>query len=243
MMTKVPTKKATKKTSESPDYFKLPFEVHYSERLTITEYEFKSDIPVKRFKDVKAVHMKQGRSWGASFVCEKNNGPELYCCLVNGHDEVEPPWLSFCDEDDMDINYGCNYEVVISGDEVRFVELTEEQEDEESDEYLDVESMDYCCSHALSAYHLNDAKPDFIILDAGNSNLKIDLDGYALDEENNRIKSKRIINVPKLDWEEYADCETYELDDAKFDWFKEILKSDFPKDSNLFLSYKSQRFD
>ena len=143
----------------------------------------------------------------------------------------------------MDINYGCNYEVVTNGDEVRFVELKDEQEDFLSEEYLDVESMDYCCSNAFCAYHLNDAKPDFIILDAGNSNLKIDLDGYALDENNQRIKSKRIINVPKLDWEEYADYRTYELDDAKCDWFKETLKSDFPKDVNFFLSYKSERFD
>ena len=92
-MAKAPVKKVADKKSENPDYFKLPFEVHYSECVSVTQYEFKSDIETDRFADVKAVHMEQGRSWGALFSCDKNNGPELYCCLTDSHDEVEPSWL------------------------------------------------------------------------------------------------------------------------------------------------------
>jgi hypothetical protein len=238
-----PSKAATKKESknaEGIDYFKLPFEVYYSERITVTQYEFKSDIKPKTFKDVKVVHMEQGRSWGTSFSCDKNNGPELYCCLMNNHDEVEPSWLSFMDEDDIDFNYGGDFAVQINGNEVKFVSLSDEQQDEDSEEYLDLDSMDYCCSYAFGAYEIGEADPDYIILDADNSRIKIDLEGYELDEDGNRIESSRIINTDDLDDEKYEDYETLELYDAKNDWIKLILEKDFPKDKKLTLSYGSE---
>jgi hypothetical protein len=236
---KVASKKEAK-NKEPIDYFKLPFEVYYSERITVTQYEFKSDIKPKTFKDVKAVHMEQGRSWGTSFSCDENNGPELYCCLMNNHDEVEPSWLSFMDEDDTDFNYGGDFAVQINGNEVIFVNLTDEQADEDSEEFLDVDGMDYCCSYAFGAYHIGEADPDYIILDADNSRIKIDLEGYELDEDGERIESSRIINTDELDEEKYEDYETLELYDAKNDWIKLILEKDFPKDKKLTLSYKSE---
>jgi hypothetical protein len=238
-----PSKAATKKESKSAegiDYFKLPFEVYYSGCIDVTQYEFKSDIQTKRFKDVKAVHLEQGQSWGTSFACEKNNGPELYCCLMNDHDEVEPSWLNFIDEDDIDFSSGEDYAVQIDGNEVRFVYLSDEQADEDSEEYLDVESMDYCCSWAFDAYHIGNAEPDYIILDAGNTNIKIDLEGYELDESGDRIESSRIINTDELDEEKYEGYETRELYDAKNDWLKSVLEKDFPKDKKLTLSFKSE---
>jgi len=236
---KAAIKKESKKT-DAIDYFKLPFEVYYSECINVTQYEFKSDGKPKRFKDVKAVHMEQGRSWGTSFSCDENNGPELYCCLMNNHDEVEPSWLSFMDEDDIDFNYGDDFAVQINGNEVIFVRLSDEQADEDSEEYLGVDGMDYCCSYAFDAYHIGEASPDYIILDAGNTNIKIDLEGYELDEDGERIESSRIINTDELDEEKYEDYETLELYDAKNDWIKLILEKDFPKDKKLTLSYKSE---
>ena len=236
-------KKASKQVIKQPatiDYFKLPFEVHYSECVSVTTYEFKSDIEANRFVDVKAVHMEQGRSWGTEFSCDENKGPELYCCLTNSHDEVAPNWLSFQEESDIRFNYGCDYTVQIEGDEIKFVSLTDEQQDEDSEEYLDLDSMDYCCSNAFYAYEIGQSTPEYIILDAGDSRIKIDLDGYELDEENNRIESKRIINTDELDDEQYGDYENCELWDAKFEWVKSILESDFPKDKNLSLSWGTE---
>ena len=236
---KLPTKKIIKKTGPI-DYFKLPFEVYYSDCLNVTQYEFKSDINAKRFKDVKAVHMEQGQSWGASFSCDKNNGPELYCCLMNNHDEVEPTWLNFIDEDDIDFNYGDNFAVQIEGNEVKFVSLSDEQEDEDSEEYLDVDNMDYCCSYAFGAYHIGDADPDYIILDPDDSRIKIDVEGYELDEDGERIESSRIINTDELDEEKYENYETRELYEAKRDWLKSVLEKDFPKDMKLTLAWRTQ---
>ena len=233
-------KKATKQAAKKPvtiDYFKLPFEVHYSECVSVTQYEFKSDIETNRFEDVKAVHMEQGRSWGALFSCHKNNGPELYCCLTNSHDEVDPSWLIFQEEDDINFNYGCDYAVQIEGDEIKFVGLTEEQEDEDSDEYLNVDDMDYCCSNVFMAYEIGQSSPDYIILDADDSRIKIDLDGYELDEEDNRIESNRVINTDELDFDQYEAYESTELWEAKADWVKSILENEFPKDKNLSLAW------
>lgn len=241
--TKPVAKKASKqviKRPATPDYFKLPFEVHYSEAIPVTQYEFKSDGEVKRFKDVKVVHMEQGRSWGAAFSCSKNNGPELYCCLMNNHDEAEPPWLHFQDEKDIRFNYGSDYAVVIEGDEIKFTGMTEKQQDESSEEFLDVDSMDYCCSFAFMAYELNQSSPDYIILDSDDTRIKIDLEGYELDEEGNRIDARRIINTNELDDEEYEDCATLDFFDVKFEWVKSILETDFKKDKNLKLSFHSE---
>jgi len=238
-----PSRAATKKESKNTeviDYFKLPFAVYYKERINVIQYEFKSDNNPKRFAEVKAVHMEQGRSWGASFSCDKNNGPELYCCLMNNHDEVEPTWLSFIEEDDIDFNYGEDYVVQIDGNQVSFVNLSDEQADEDSEEYLDVDGMDYCCGYAFSAYQIGDAEPDYIILDAGNTNIKIDLEGYELDENGKRIESSRIINTDELDEEKYEDYETRELYDAKNDWLKFVIEKNFPKDKKLTLSYGSE---
>ena len=243
MATKPASRKTTKQAVEKSitiDYFKLPFEVHYSECVSVTQYEFKSDITANRFSDVKAVHMEQGRSWGALFSCDKNNGPELYCCLKDSHDEVEPTWLIFQEEDDIRFNYGCDYAVQIEGDEIKFVSLTDEQEDEDSEEYLNVNDMDYCCSYAFMAYEIGQSCPDYIILDADNSRIKIDLDGYELDDEDNRIESRRIIDTDELDDEQYEEYETRELWDAKFEWVRSTLEKDFPEDRNLRLGFRTQ---
>jgi hypothetical protein len=225
--------------SATPDYFKLPFEVHYEDSLGVIQYEFKSDVKPTSFKDVKAVHVEEGESWGATFSCSENSGSELYCCLMNRHDHVAPTWLNFEDEEDLSFNSGCDYSVVIEGREIKFVELTEEQEDEESESYLNVKDMGYCCSYPFMAYEIGISSPDFIILDAGNSRIKIDLEGYALDDEGERIDVPRIINTDELDDEGYEDYETLELYEAKRDWVKSILEEDFPKDKGLTLSSDS----
>jgi len=145
----------SKKNEVGKDYFKLPFEVFYSGPLSVTSYEFKSDIPVKRFKDVKVAHMEQGRSWGVLFSCSKNKGPELFCCLKDLHDEVAPEWLAFESEDDIRMNYGCDYVVKVEGELIRFVE---EEEINNADE------MEHCCANSFFEYELDSASPDYIVV-------------------------------------------------------------------------------
>ena len=230
--------KASASKEKSIDYFRLPFEVHYSESVGVTSYEFKSDFNEDnmRFKDVKVVHMDQGYSFGLTLFCNKNNGPELYCCLKNYHDDAVPDWLNFIEEENINMKYGTDYAVLIEGDNIYFSSLTDEQQDQESEEFLDVDNMEYCCSYGFSDYDIGDASPDYIILDALNSKIKIDLDGYALDDAGSRIASQRVINVDELDDEEYEDFQTKDMFDAKFDWVKSVIEKDFPQDANLELN-------
>ena len=237
---KIPVKKTVKRTGPV-DYFKLPFEVYYSDAISVTTYELMSDVDeVQKFKDVKAVHMEQGESYGAVFFCNNNNGAELYCALNNSHEEMAPPWYSFEEEEDTNFSYGCNYAVEINGNDIKFVDPSREQEDEDSSEYLDFDAMDQGFSYGFYEYHIADASPDYIILDALDSKIKIDLDGYALDEDGEPIESQRIINVDELDGDQYGNYETQNLYQAKRAWIKSVLAQDFPEDANLDLNPDSE---
>jgi len=230
--------KASAVKERSIDYFKLPFEVHYSDTVPVTTLDFKSDLDDAdmRFEDVKIVHMEQGSSFGLTLICNENNGPELYCCLKNYHDEAVPDWLNFEEEDEVDFNYGCDYAVVIEGNQIYFASLTDEQEDEESEDFLDVDNMDVCNSLSFLEYELSASSPDYIILDVHNSKIKVDLDGYALGDDGNRIESQRVINIDGLDDERYEEFQNKDMFDAKFDWVKSVLEKDFPRDANLELN-------
>lgn len=231
-MSKLQAKKKAVKQS-APDYLRLPFEVYYSEHIAVTMMELKSDIKVKKFEDIKTVHKEQGGSWGTSFSCADNKGPELYCCINNLHDEVAPDWLQFLEEDNMDMNYGCDYAVVIEGREIKFVELTDEQQDEDSDEFLDVDNMEQCCSWTFFVYELGDSTPDYLILDAEDSRLKVSLDGFVLDDEGNQTDD-RIFDPDELNEDEFEDYSSKEMWEAKSDWVHSIINTDFPKQKEKF---------
>ncbi len=215
--------------TKSVDYFKLPFEVYYSEAVGVTMYEFKSDIACESFEDIKAVHLEQGRSWGLSFICNVNNGPELYCCIINGHDEVEPDWLTFLEEENVKFNYAADYAVEVDGSKITFVD----------DEVDDIDDMDYCCRDTFIGYSISDASPDFIVLDALDSRVRVNLEGYVLDD-NNDPTDERIFNPAQLNHDDYEDFSTKEMWDAKFDWVQRILKDEFPQDIHLNLSFDTE---
>lgn len=238
-MAKAPAKKVAGKTS-TPDYFKLPFEVHYSDQIPITMLELKSDIKVKKFEDVKIVHKEQGSSWGTSFLCSQNKGPELYCCIGNLHDEVAPTWLDFLDEETIEMDSGCDYAVVVEDGQISFVEFAEEQEDEKSDEFIDVSAMGLCCSWTFLVYELDEIYPDYLILDAGGARVKVNLDGFVLDDDDNPT-DERIFNFEELNSDEFEDYSRQELWEAKAEWVKSIIEEDFPtQKGKLRLSFDTE---
>lgn len=238
-MAKVPTKKVADKKTSATDYFKLPFEVYYSDHVAVTMLEFKSDVTVKKFEDVKIVHREQGGSWGVSFRCDENKGSELYCVINNLHDEVAPEWFEFLDENNMDMNSGDNFAVSVQNGEIVFSELTEEQEDEDSEEYLDLDNMDECCSWSFFVYEIGDTSPDYIILDADESRIRVSLEGFVLDDKGKETK-ERIFNPEELDDEEFSDYTRLDMWEAKFDWVKSVLEKDFPKQKDLKLSFDTE---
>lgn len=218
------------KTNIHKDYFKLPFEVYFSGPLSVTLYEFKSDIAVKRFKDIKAVHMEQGRAWGVLFSCDVNTGPELFCCIRGGFDDATPEWLGFESESDMNFNYGCDYAVKVENGVIRFV-------DEEVD---DVDDMDHCCAYSFLDYDLDSICPDYIIIDSDDTRLKIDTDGYLLNEDGKRVNNERIINTDELDEEALSEYTTRDMWEVKAAWVQSVLDKQFPREKKLRLAYDTE---
>ncbi len=223
-------KQAKSKGDSRPDYFRLPFEVHYAGAISVTSYEFKSDVDVKRFKDIKAVHMEQGRAWGVTFLCKNNNGPQLYCCLIDGHDEVAPDWLELQNEDDVSMNYGCDYRVEIKDKEIYFV-------DEEVD---DSDEMDYCGLDCYWHYEIASESPEYLILDALGTRLKVNCEGFPLDTDGNPTGEQQIFKLEELNSEELEDYSTDSIWEAKASWIEDQLNRYFPKDKSLRLSFQSE---
>ncbi len=216
-----------------PDYFKLPFEVHYNEAVEITSLEFMSDGNVDRFANIKIVRQQQGNSINPSFICRNNSGPELYCCITNGHDQVQPDWLELLGDDDLEINYATNLKVLVDGVEIRFEELSDEELDEESQEYVDVESMDYCGYSGMMAFELEVAEPAYLILDASGTRIKVDLQGYVLDDDGEPT-GERVFNPEDLhDQEELLDYSSSNMWEATADWVKAVINEEFPGDIKL----------
>ena len=222
----------------SLDFFNLPFDVYYSDEIPVTSYQFMSDVNPKKFSDIRAVHYEQGYASGVTFRCEKNNGPELYCCIINSHDEVNPSWLMLEQEDEVNFNFGSNLLVNIEGKEIKFSEPSDEHEDEDSEDYVDFESMDYCLD-SMMAYHLEDVSPDYLILDPDGERIKVNLEGFVLND-NDDPTDERIFNPEELDEEKYSEYDQQELWGAKWDWVNGVLTKNFIEDKHLKLSFNTK---
>ena len=228
-----------KKLLSFDDYLRLPFEVHYSGAISICQIEFLSDLNVEGFEDVKVAAEQTGRAWGVTLGCSENHGSELACCILNNHDEVAPPWLELVSEAEVDMKSMTHYSVAVNGKEIFFRYLTDENEDPESEGFIDVDGMGPCCSHAMFAYHVGDTRPDYLILDSDNTCVHVNLEGYVLDEKGNQL-TERLFDPDTLeDREDLSDYVNYSLMEYKIEWVSRILKTDFPERSDLSLSWSS----
>ena len=64
----------------------------------------------------------------------------------------------------------------------------------------------------------------------------MNLDGFVLDEDGQETE-ERIFNPEDLDEDDFGDYTRLDMWEAKFDWVKSVLKKDFPKQTNLKLSF------
>ena len=227
MATKKPKAAAGKK-----DYFKLPFEIKY-ETLEVTSYEllYRGDNGApKRFADYVAVKKEMGTSYGVTYSCSENKGGELRACILNELDEVIPDWLDLEDEDNIDFNYGCFLGTTIEGDLISYVEDEVEDEDELSES-----------GECLYVYSLEDCDPEYLILDADDSRIKVSMDGYLLveDEEGLEEEGEQIFDMESVEEMEFGDIETLDEYAKRSRWIKSILEK-FPKDKKLKLNPRTE---
>ena len=139
--------------------------------------------------------------------------------------DATPEWLSLRSEDDIDFNYGCDYRVAVENDEIRFVD----------DEVDDVDDMEYCCIYSFLDYDFSSTRPDYIILDSEDTRVKIDSDGYLLDD-GERVNNERIINDDALDKKALSKYTAPGIWHAKAEWVQSVLDKQFPRDKKLRLA-------
>ena len=206
------------KTS-TKDYLRLPFEVYYSGPLSYTSWELMSDEQkVSKPSDIKGLRIEQGRAYGVSFYCKDNTGAELYCCMTGACEGAMPNWLVTSDMDDLNINHAEQHGLAVSS-----TQLTLYRPDEQDFDCL--ESID----QYLSDYRLEDESPDYIILDANEERIKVNCEGYLIDEDDEVDESNRIIDLELLAQDEslaqLVTVSDYEAQDA---WIKKVWIELFP---------------
>lgn len=174
--------------------------------------------------------MEQGQAWGVTFLCDVNKGPELYCCITGGHEDATPEWLSYTSEDELQFNNGYDYAVTVDKGRIYFVD----------EEVAEVEDMDSCCDSSFLEYDLSTTKPDYIILDVEKSRIKVDAEGYKLDDAGKRVGDERVFDVNELNEEALSEYVTLNLWEAKANWVKSVLDTQFPRDKKLWLAFDTE---
>jgi hypothetical protein len=209
------------KLKKSKKYLNLPFEVYFSGPINYSTLEFLSETgKLKKPKDIKGLHLERCHAFGTVFYCAENMGPELYCCLTGGHDETAPEWLELVAEEGLKTEWGETYRVTFDRSGIVL--------DEKSEEDLLEELVPTGFSTGM--YHLEGENPDYIILDADGDRIKINLAGYAFDENDEIIVANRIIDVESLrDDESLSNYTTAESWDVQDSWIKDLWETHFSK--------------
>ncbi len=213
-----------KNISKKKNFLKLPFEIYFSGPIDVREYQFKSDVDkLKKFSDIKALLIEEGRAYGVTLLCESNSGEELYTCFSDNHDEVLPEWLKVVDIEDIDMNNGMVHSVKVADKTIVF-------KYESVEEYA---YMELCNTDEKRFYRVDGETPDYIVLDAFDSRVKINLDGFELDEDGEPDESKQLINFDELDPNNFQGCQGGFESEEISKWITRILKKHFPKEINL----------
>lgn len=212
-------------------YLSLPFEVYYSESLPIIEMEFLSLGTPKKISDLKGIDLRRGFASGLTFRCDNNFGSELACCILNAHDYIIPDFLQLQDEENMEITSGEVLKVIIEDGKIQFREASGSNQ---SDAEFEADKLKPSGIDGFSVFEFDETAPDFIILDADNSRIKINLDGYILDENGDQT-TERLCDPDEIsDSDELNDCNwNGDLKEAKRNWVKLILEKNFHEDSSL----------
>lgn len=201
------------------DYSRLPFELYYSGPLSYTSWELMSDKDkVSEPADIKGLRIEEGRAYGVSFDCEVNTGAELYCCMSGRLEGAVPNWLVPSNLEDLNINHGLQRGVKVSSTQLTFCDP-----DDEDFDYLETIGL------VLDDYRLEEESPDYIILDANGERIKVNSEGYFIDEDGEVDESRLVIDLDLLAEDaSLAAVVTLSEYEAQNTWIKEVWNKLFP---------------
>jgi len=162
----------------------LPFEVHFARMDTIGfELMHKPGKPPKKTKDYRVIEERNGRVFDVTFRCD-DPSPGMLIYVMSGWLEIIPEWLEMISDDDgLDIQSTNRTKFKVMNGTIRF-ERTDDEEEYEDYEESDISTFNYVADGFT---------PDYLIVDADDSRLKIDLQGYKLNAKNQRIGSSPVL--------------------------------------------------
>ena len=93
--------------------------------------------------------------------------------------------------------------------------------------------LDFDClesiDHYLSDYRLEDESPDYIVLDADGERIKVNCEGYLINEDDEVDESNRIVDLDLLAQDEsLAELVTLSDREAQNEWIKMVWIKLFP---------------
>ena len=183
------------RTKKTPDYLNLPFEVHFSS-IAITTYELMYDPehPPKWMEDYPAIECLQGTSESTVFECLDNTHGELKAVLVGGKlEDYIPRWLSLVSEENVEMNSGEKFAFSIRDGEMHL--------ENEINEY---DHLEHEGDIATPSFYGNcGTEPDFIVLDSKNTRVSIDLQGFELNNDGERVSDKPLFDFDSDEMHEY----------------------------------------
>jgi hypothetical protein len=187
--------KIVARTKNKPDYLNLPFEVHFSS-IAITSYELMYDPkkPPKWMEDYSVIERLQGTAEDVVFECLDNTHGELKAILIGGIlEEYIPRWLELMSEGYVDMNYGEKLTFSIRDGEMQLGSPLAKHDHLEHEGDVATPSFYGNCG----------TEPDFIILDSKNTRVCIDLQGYELDEDGERVSDVPLFDFDSDEMHEY----------------------------------------
>lgn len=191
-----------------PDYLNLPFEIHFN-LLWARSYEFIHEIGKnpKSPDDYIGVVISDGKARGVSFRSENAGSGALTYVLAKKLDEFIPAWLEFIEDTDFDVKSEEIRRFRIVGDFM--IPGAEIDAD-------DLDGVEYDYGPSINFYACDDVMPAFIVLDADNSRVVVDADGYMLAEDDTRIGKKPLVAI-KEDSADDLDLLNRDEDDIKYE--------------------------
>ena len=168
-----------------PDYLNLPFEMYY-DTIWTKDFEFilNADRRTNSEKDYVGVIVKDIKTRGVYLRSENKGNGSLAYVLAGMLGEYQPEWLTTEDNDDSDVK----------NQEVRSFHIKEGRL--VLDEYLDFDELeeqgiDYGASASFTS--LENSRLNYLVLDADNSSVVVDMKGFRLAEDDTRLDKKPLV--------------------------------------------------
>ena len=168
-----------------PDYLNLPFEMYY-DTIWTKDFEFilNADRRTNSEKDYVGVIVQDIKTRGVYLRSENKGNGSLAYVLAGMLGEYQPEWLTTEDNDDSDVK----------NQEVRSFHIKEGRL--VLDEYLDFDELeeqgiDYGASASFTS--LENSRLNYLVLDADNSSVVVDMKGFRLAEDDTRLDEKPLV--------------------------------------------------